>query len=763
MSNDNRPKVNVAQIVHQHDEERHLMDYVRVVYKRRWVAIPVLLAVFTIGVINSYRTTPLYRASTQLLIEKDSPKVGDLSTIFQQQDGWYNDDFYQTQYKILQSRTLARRTAATMKLDQHPAVREGVREVRTPWTVGGAVRGAWGLATSLVGGGSNGPGEPARAAQKDPDPYMQYAGMVLGSLGITPVRNSRLVDISMTATNPQLAADLANAHARAYIEQNLEYRFSASKDATDWLEAQLAEQRKKVEASESDLQRYKEQHDAVAVEDRQNIVVQRLSDLNGAATKAKTTRIEKEALYNQLRSIQNNNALDSFPAVLANEYIQRLKGDLGDLQRQQAQLADKYGDRHPEMVKVRSAIQSAEAKLQIEIDKIVLSVKSEFDTAAAQERTLVGALEGGKSEALSLNRKGIEFSVLKRETESNRQVYEALLQRTKETGISGELKASNIRVVDSAEVPGGPFLPRRERDLTMAALSGAVLALGLVFLFEYLDNRIKSPQELRAQLNVPFLGMVPSVDVSSGTLLHDGVPPNFAEAIRGVRTNVLFSSADEGVRVVVVTSAGPGEGKSLFSSNLSVSLAQAGQRVLHVDADMRRPRVHAIFDMAQEPGLSNLLVGDCKPSEAIRKTSVLNLCVLPAGMIPPNPAELLGSKRCEEFFATLAQNFDWVILDSPPVLAVADASILANTATGVVFVVGADQTSRQAARAALEQLQAVQAHVIGAVLNRVDLEKNPYYYSAYYRKEYSRYYQQAPRPSQPASRPGQPVSPPSRG
>jgi capsular exopolysaccharide synthesis family protein len=268
-----------------------------------------------------------------------------------------------------------------------------------------------------------------------------------------------------------------------------------------------------------------------------------------------------------------------------------------------------------------------------------------------------------------------------------------------------------------------------------------------VFLFEYLDNRIKSPQELRAHLNLPFLGMVPSIDPSGGALLHDGVPPNFAEAIRAVRTNVLFSSADEGMRLIVVTSAGPGEGKSMFSSNLAVSLAQAGQRVLHVDADMRRPRVHAIFDLAQEPGLSNLLVGDCKPSEAIRKTAVQNLCVLPAGMIPPNPAELLGSKRCDDFFATLGQSFDWVILDSPPVLAVADASILANTATGVVFVVGADQTSRQAARAAVEQLQAVQAHLIGAVLNRVDLEKNPYYYSAYYRKEYSRYYAQASRPS----------------
>lgn len=745
MSNDTRSKVNVAQLVHQHEEERHLMDYVRVVYKRRWVAIPVFLAVLALGAINSYRTTPLYRASTQILIEKDTPKVGDLSTIFQQNDGWYNDDFYQTQYRILQSRSLARKTAEAMRLDQHPALRRATEQVRSPWTIRGAIAGAIGFVKSL---GGNAPAPPAaQAAAKDPDPYGRYADVVLGALDVTPVRNSRLVDISMTSTDPQLATDLANAHARTYMEQNLEFRFSASKEATDWLEQQLAEQRKKVEASEAELQRYKEQHDAVAVEDRQNIVVQRLADLNSAATKAKTVRIEKEALYNQLKSIQNSNALDSFPAVLGNEYIQKLKSDLGDLQRVQAELSDKYGDRHPEMVKVRSAIQSAEAKLQIEIDKVVQSVRSEYETALAQERTFVGALEGGKAEALSLNRKGIEFSVLQRDAESNRQVYEALLQRTKETGISGELKASNIRVVDPAEVPGGPFLPRRQQDLTTAAFSGLVLALGLVFLFEYLDNRIKSPQELRAQLNVPFLGMVPSIDVKSGALLHDGVPPNFAEAIRGVRTNVLFSSAEEGVRVVVVTSAGPGEGKSLFSSNLAVSLAQAGQRVLHVDADMRRPRVHAIFDLAQEPGLSNLLVGDCKPSEAIRKTTVQNLCVLPAGLIPPNPAELLGSKRCEDFFATLGQNFDWVILDSPPVLAVADASILANTATGVVFVVGADQTSRQAARAALEQLAAVQAHVIGAVLNRVDLEKNPYYYSAYYRKEYSRYYAQASRPS----------------
>jgi succinoglycan biosynthesis transport protein ExoP len=255
MSIETRQKVNVAQLVHQHEEERHLLDYVRVVYKRRWVALPVFLGVLAIGAINSYRTTPLYRATTQILIEKDAPKVGDLSTIFQQQDGWNNDEFYQTQYRILQSRSLARKTAEAMKLDAHPKLGAATQPVRGPWTIRGAIAGTIVFVKSAVGIAP----EPARTTEAPPqgDPFARYAGVVLGSLSVSPVRNSRLVDISMTSTDPQFAAELANAHARAYIEQNLEYRFSASKEASAWLESQLAEQRKKVEESEAALQRYK--------------------------------------------------------------------------------------------------------------------------------------------------------------------------------------------------------------------------------------------------------------------------------------------------------------------------------------------------------------------------------------------------------------------------------------------------------------------------------------------------------------------------
>ena len=333
--------------------------------------------------------------------------------------------------------------------------------------------------------------------------------------------------------------------------------------------------------------------------------------------------------------------------------------------------------------------------------------------------------------------------MLQREADSNRQIYESLMQQTKETGIAGERRATNVRVVDAAEVPSNPISPNVRADMTFSFVAGLVLAIGLSFGFEYLDNRIKTPQELKANIGIPFLGMVPTLASDKdrpNPLLDNGVPQNFAEAMKSVRTNVLFSTADEGMRSLVITSAGPGEGKSLVSSNLAMALAQAGQRVLLIDADMRRPRVHEIFGGQQEPGLSNVLAGNAKTSEAIRKTNTSGLWIMPAGHIPPNPAELLGSRRYTEFIGSLNVHFDWVVLDTPPVMVVADSSIVANQSSGVVFVVRADHTSRHAVRAAVEQLESANAHLLGSVLNGVDLVRNPYYYSAYYRKDYARYY-----------------------
>jgi succinoglycan biosynthesis transport protein ExoP len=757
MKTTNRAQNPVLAAAHPAAEEKHVLDYVRVLYKRRWIALPIFVIVVVVGAVNTLRQTPIYQGRVQLLIEKDSPKVARLDQMFQAQEGWYNDDFYQTQFRILQSRTLAKQAITAMNLWNAPRLGNGP-EPQSGISISGMFWGILGEAVSLAKAPfkTDAPPPAAPASVDETAAQSSRIDEFLGGVTIAPVRNSRIVEILYASSDPVFAAAAANTVAKTYIEQNLELKFSASKDAADWLTDRLAEQRRTLEASEAALQTYKEKNGAVSVADNasSNIVVQRLTDLNGALTKAKTERINKEAMYNQLKSAEGSGALDSYPAVLANDYIQKLKTELADAQRLQATLAQRYDERHPEMIKARNALQAADAKLRGELGKVVESVRNEFQAAASQERSLQEALDSQKVEALSLNRKGIEFGVLQREAESNKQIYESLLQRSKETGISSELRTTNARIVDPAEVPRGSILPRHDRDLMLSGFSALVLAVGVAFFFEYMDNRIKSPHELRSYLGLAHLGMVPAFSSKGGsTLISDDVPPSFVEAIKSIRTNVLFSSADEGWKSLAVTSAGPGEGKSVISTNLAVALAQAGLRVLIIDADMRRPRVHGIFGVPQEPGLSNLLVGDCKPSEAIRRSAAsASLFVLPSGLIPPNPAELLGSKRFEEYLATLGEQFDWVVIDSPPVLAVADASVVANIASGVVFVVGSDQTTRQAARAALDQLHAARAHIIGGVLNRASINRNPYYYSQYYRKEYVRYYAQSTQKAVTTSR-----------
>jgi capsular exopolysaccharide synthesis family protein len=394
------------------------------------------------------------------------------------------------------------------------------------------------------------------------------------------------------------------------------------------------------------------------------------------------------------------------------------------------------------MEKVSLAIQTAEAKVQGEIAKVVQSTRNDFLAAQGQERSLVDALEQQKRDALELNRKGIDYSALQRDAVSNRQIFDGLLQRTKETGIVGELKSSHIRIVDPAEVPRSPASPNKRLGLLFGLGGGLFVALGLTFFFEYMDSHIKSPEEIRVHLGLTDLGMLPLLQQTGGRypLLSGGVPANFSEALRTLRTNLLFSSAEEGGRALVVTSTAPREGKSLVSSNLAIALAQAGQRTLLVDADLRKPKAHDIFALSEEPGLSNVLVGDAPLKTAIRETTVPGLSVLVAGRIPPNPTELLGAPRFRELMTTLRTHFDWTIVDTPPVMAVADATLVAHLATGVVFVVGAEMTSRHAAKRALDQLQHVHAKFVGGVLNKVDLHRNPYYYSQYYRREYAQYY-----------------------
>ena len=692
-----------------------------------------MIVILVAVTVSTFTRTPIFEGRAQLLIEPENPNIVSFKEVVELDKA--TNEYYQTQYSILKSRALAKRTISSLSLWQLAEMGGGQAPAATR---------SWNPLTWLAGSASD-TSKSQQAAVNETTAQSRTIDRFLARLTVSPIRNSRLVDVRFRSADPALSANVTNALAKAYIEQNLEFKFLSSKEATDWLGEQLAEQRKKVEESETALQRYREKGDAVALEDRQNIVVQRLSDLNQAVTKARTERIEKEAIYRQLEAIQTNKvALDTFPAILSNTFIQQLKSQLSDLQRQQAQMSERLGEKHPEMIKVVSAIQSTDAKLQAEIYKVVQSVKNEYLSALSQERTLAAALDGQKADALALNRTGIEYGVLAREAESNRQIYQSLLQRTKETSISGELKTSNVRIVDKAEVPRTPVLPQKKANLLLGFLGGAIGAIGLAFFMEYLDHSLKSPDEIKNYLGIPFLGIIPAVRAAElqigGASGSNGIPVEFAEAFRAVRTNVVFSVPEEDHKAVVVTSTGPGEGKSLVATNLSVALAQAGSRVLLVDGDMRKPRIHEVFGLQQSPGLANLIVGTAKGSDTVRKTSVPNLWVLPSGPHPPNPAELLGSRRFKEVIGSVVTHFDWVIVDSPPVMAVTDSSILANVVGAVVFVAHSEKTSRHAAREALEQLAGARCTILGGILNRVEVGRNPYYYSHYYRREYRSYY-----------------------
>jgi capsular exopolysaccharide synthesis family protein len=738
-------------------EMDHISHYARVLYKRRTIVLSVFLLVSVVAVLESFSGVARYEARVQLLIEPDIPEIMDFRSVAPTSlPGVSEDAFYQTQLRILQSRSLARKTLEDQRLWDHPQFGgSGPGVVATPrnLSVRRWITGAYSAVIDAVTGLFEDSAAKAVASQpstpevEETKSQSRAIDAFLGHLTVSLVRNSRLVTVAFEADDPVLAAKAANAVANGYIVQTLESRFIAVRDASNFLAQRLTAQRKEVEGSEMALQKYREQNDAVSLDDKQNIVVQKLADLNSAVTRAKTVRIEKQALYNQLKGIQNDRtALDTVPAVLSHAYIQQLKVELANLQRQEKQLAETMLEKHPDVIKVKNAVQLAEARLQGEIGKVVESIRNEYLAAEAQERGLTAALEAQKSEALQLNRKAIEYNVLERDAATNRQMFESLLQRAKETGISEELKTSNARIMDLAEVPRGPITRNRGRNVLFGVFTGLLVGVALGFVIDYLDSRIKSPEEIQAHLRIAFLGMLPALELSGPEvtpLMHKSVPRNFGEAIRGLRTNVLFSRAAESFRSLVVTSAQPGDGKTLIASNLAIALAEAGSRVLLIDADMRQSRIHSVFSISQTPGLSNLIVGTAKASEVVLKTDVPNLWILPAGAHPPNPTELLGSKRFHEFLNTLRDHFDWVIIDSPPVMAVTDAAILGHLASSVLFVVASEITHRETARTALGQLDRAGANVIGAVLNRAELHRHPYYYAEYTKSAYSKYYQSA--------------------
>jgi capsular exopolysaccharide synthesis family protein len=556
---------------------------------------------------------------------------------------------------------------------------------------------------------------------------------------IAPVPKSRLVEVSFVAADPEFAARAVNVLAEAYVNQNMEVRRATVQNSLEWLSDELDRQQQKVEDGERALAEYREEQNALSLEDRQNIVVARLNQLNDAVTRAKTNRVQKETLYQQARAVDPLVAPESMPAILQNPYIQSIKARVADLQRERGTLMQRYGDKYPDVIKVNASLEDAIAQLAQEVSRAVQAIHSDYESALAEERILNTALEEQKQAAMDLNRKSVGYTVLEREAESNRLLYETLLQREKELQVVSNSRGNNVRIVEPARVPAAPFAPTPRRALTLAAVAGLVLAFSLAFGIEYLDNTVKTPEDVR-RLRLPMLGLIPAIKGQKAPAMAGSTFDQFGESFRALRTSLALTAASDGTRVVLVTSAQPLEGKTTTACNLARALAHGGARVLLIDTDMRRPGVHGNFGLDNTHGLSDVLSGRAPITQVVQRLADPDLWVLTAGVVPSNPSELLGSHRMRALMSNARRGpFDWVILDTPPVMAVTDAVILTPWVTGVALVVRSEMTSRWHVDRVLETLAPSRPQILGVVLNRVDIARNRYYYSRYYGHAYEKY------------------------
>ena len=713
--------------------EVHLLDRLSVVFKHLRLIAAVFAIVVSIAMLESYSATPLYRSQARIVIQDErSTAIGTLNA----NDPVYWQDaepYFNTQYRILQSRGLARRVIKT--LPPPPEVQ--------PTTISRAVS----LPRQIINRWRKPAVSESEAPAVDETANESAAiGGFLSGLSIIPVRGTRLVEIEYSSADPAYAALAANTLAREYVQHNLDSKLQNTNSTLDWLKDELDKQRKKVEAAERAMANYQEGQNAMSLDDRQNIVVDRLKSLNDAVTKAKTTRLQKEALHRQLGNVTADTAgVDTFPGLAQNTTIQDIKQQLATLNSEKARLLQTRTVNHPDVAKVEASIESASARLRSETNKVLQSIGNEYRTALAEEQGLSASLEEQKRQAIDLNRKNISYSILQREAEGERHVYNALLQQEKEMRVVSNSRANNVQMMDAAEVPAGPYTPNHGRDWLMALVLGLALGVAFAYTVEYLDDTVKIPDDITRRLKLPLLGLVPAVSGGKVPVLLNPVPHDFGEAFRSLRTSLVFTNGTEGKRMIAVTSSQPLEGKTTTACNLAVALALGGSRVMLIDADMRRPGLHRTMGLQNEIGLSHVLTGQARVREAVQRTSEPNLYVMTAGRTPPNPSELLSSSRMQNLIANLRSGpFDWVIIDTPPVLAVTDAVIIAPYVSGLVFVVGSEMTRRAHAERAIQTIQSGKPNIIGAVLNRVDLNRNKYYYSRYYGYHYKSYYGSEP-------------------
>jgi capsular exopolysaccharide synthesis family protein len=709
-------------------------EYLKVL-RRRWklIAIATALALGAFGL--RYSMTPKqYRATAQIQIERGglANLAGDTNPLSAWVENYWNFEYYPTQYRLLQSRGVAELAVRNLRLAENVNFNPGALGV-----------------------------DGAPTAAQDAAVVAGLAGRVLGGLQVAPVQGTQLVEVSYVSTDPRLAAQIAQGMVEAFIEWKSATRSQTVTQASSFLDEQIGTLKREIEDKDGRLRELGRSANIVTSERSSNQTLDRLEVLNNDYVQAVAARIDKEAHYNELSSSPKETVADTLSGGL----VGSLHSEQLRLEREYATNLNKFQPGWPAMVELQSKIDKGREHLQSVVDETVeqalQAARAEYQTALRKERALLAEIERLKNQDLRDSPAVLSYNNLEIELSTRRQLLDELLRKQSETMVVSSLQnedTSNIRVVDHALVPGGPFRPSLRREMTLGLLAGLVLGIGLVILLEFLDRTIKTSEQVESLLQLPTLAVIPDLSASGrgygygyGYSYGYGIPrqrgertkraiqrrkarkdgdeldiellphirPRLApsEAYRALRTALLLSTADE-MKSIVVTSAESGEGKTTTSTNLAVVMAQLGRRVLLIDADLRKPRLHTVFKTSNRSGLVSCLTAQEELPAAFVATDVPNLTLLPSGPIPPNPAELLASDRMAEILDVVSRHFDFVVIDSPPVLAVTDATVLGYLSGHVLLTLASGKTGRDEARGCLVKLRQSDTKVLGVVLNR---------------------------------------------
>jgi len=684
-----------------------LVEYWRLALKHRLLIIGIFLAVVVAGLAFTLLQTPTYTATASLQIDRQAAQVLDINEVAPRESLIQGEEFFQTQYGLLRSRSLAERVIDNL-----------------------------GLARSdefLVAMGGKPISAEGSAATRASDRREAVLEVISDNLDVSPVRGSRLVEVSFTSPDPVLSARIANAFAENFIQSNLDRKYQSSSYAREFLETLIAQTKAKLEDAERQLVAYAAQQQIINVtepgtgpqanNETQSLSANNLAALNGALADARAQRIAAEAKWRQARGA----SVTALPEVLGNAAVQNLLQERARVDAEYQQKLQVYQPAFPEMVQLRARLDELDTQVNRLAGSIRTSIQGEYNVAVERERVLAAQVNGLKAEVLDLRSRSIQYNILQREVDTSRTLYDGLLQRYKEVGVTGGVTTNNISIIDGAQEPTRPSGPRIVFNMALAALAGLTLGVVAAFLLEALDETLATPDDVESKLGMPVLGVIPILDkgMSPRSALED-IRSSFSEAYYSLRTALQFSTPNGTPAVMLVTSSQPAEGKSTTAFTTALNLSRIGKRVLLVDGDLRNPSMHRVVGVDNEKGMSNVLAGASTMDEVINTTAYADLSFIPCGPLPPNPADLWGGQRLRAFLEEARSRFDHIVIDGPPVLGFADAPVLSTAVDGTLFMVESKSTRRGQARGALRRLSMGRGRVLGIVLTKFDTKTTQY-------------------------------------